>query len=368
MLELELVQGKPALEIAFRVSLPADLLHVMALVMDADAYEGLDAWVYATHAGLPADLRGDMQVVLLLALTSHTPTEWILQLPPDTPAHHDFASLIAWLNGFGQDDYQRLTERALASLAEGCGEADSPRPAPQDDEALKACLCDKLDEEQRDRTLGLLRDPAEFKAQFISVLTRFWERFYREAYARCLPLMEHSISYHARQNYGPDLGSVFTAVTGRRLPQTHEGYDQMEQVVFVPSCHIGPYVTFDCSPSLPSVTLLHYNCRPSGTLAQDRGLRETATAAIQDMFPPLKALSDETRLQILSLLNGGELYAQEIVDQLEISQSAVSRHLRLMVTGGLLRVRQDGSNKYYSIDEDTLGALASQLLRFQSKE
>ena len=87
--------------------------------------------------------------------------------------------------------------------------------------------------------------------------------------------------------------------------------------------------------------------------------------AIQDLFPPLKALSDETRLQILSLLNGRELYAQEIVEHLQISQSAVSRHLKLMLTGGLLTVRQEGSSKYYSIDEDTLRTLAEQLRQFK---
>jgi hypothetical protein len=39
-----------------------------------------------------------------------------------------------------------------------------------------------------------------------------------------------------------------------------------------------------------------------------------------------------------------------------------------MLTGGLLTVCQDGSNKYCSIDEGTLAALAGRLRRFRSKE
>ena len=86
---------------------------------------------------------------------------------------------------------------------------------------------------------------------------------------------------------------------------------------------------------------------------------------IQDLFPPLKALADETRLQILSILNGRELYAQEIVDRLDISQSAVSRHLQLMVSGGVLNARKEDSMKYFSVNEEMLSALAGRLKRFR---
>ena len=65
------------------------------------------------------------------------------------------------------------------------------------------------------------------------------------------------------------------------------------------------------------------------------------------------------------MLDGRELYAQEIVDRLDISQSAVSRHLKLMVTGGLLDVRKVESMKYFSINQETLAALADRLQRFR---
>ena len=79
------------------------------------------------------------------------------------------------------------------------------------------------------------------------------------------------------------------------------------------------------------------------------------------LYPPLKALADETRLQILALLQGRELYAQEIVDQLDISQPAVSRHLNLMAAAGVLTIRREGNAKYYSVNAETLARVADAL-------
>jgi len=65
-------------------------------------------------------------------------------------------------------------------------------------------------------------------------------------------------------------------------------------------------------------------------------------------------------LQILYLLGGKELYAQEIVEHLDISQAAVSRHLNLMAAAGVLKIRRE-DNKYYSVDRQTLSELADTL-------
>ncbi len=70
-----------------------------------------------------------------------------------------------------------------------------------------------------------------------------------------------------------------------------------------------------------------------------------------------KALADESRLTILRLLSVGDLKAGEIVEQLGAPQNAVSYHLRLLRTAGLLRDRhssQDGRDIYYSLDFDRL--------------
>jgi DNA-binding transcriptional ArsR family regulator len=123
---------------------------------------------------------------------------------------------------------------------------------------------------------------------------------------------------------------------------------------------VGLYVIIQEVPASSSTFILAYNCR------QARGVVEVEEApSVQDLFPPLKALADETRLQILALLEGRELYAQEIVERLDISQPAVSRHLKLMVVADVLRVRQEDNMKYYSVNEEVLAAIAERLRSFR---
>ncbi|GAB6037325.1 metalloregulator ArsR/SmtB family transcription factor [Fundidesulfovibrio butyratiphilus] len=61
-----------------------------------------------------------------------------------------------------------------------------------------------------------------------------------------------------------------------------------------------------------------------------------------------KALADETRLRLVRLLARHELNVGEIVAALAMGQSRVSRHLRILVECGLLRVRRDGLWAFYA--------------------
>lgn len=103
---------------------------------------------------------------------------------------------------------------------------------------------------------------------------------------------------------------------------------------------LGPYFQFTLSyPAL--VVAFNYRTTP----AQERD--GTTTVAL---FPPLKALADESRLHILSLLQEREMYAQEIVEAIGLSQPTVSRHLQLLERTEVLSARQDKGMKFYSIN------------------
>ncbi|AAS95087.1 ArsR/SmtB family transcription factor [Nitratidesulfovibrio vulgaris] len=61
-----------------------------------------------------------------------------------------------------------------------------------------------------------------------------------------------------------------------------------------------------------------------------------------------KALSDETRLRLIHVLNRHELSVNELVSILEMGQSRVSRHLKILTGAGLLTSRRDGLWVFYS--------------------
>ncbi|MFQ6090459.1 MAG: ArsR/SmtB family transcription factor, partial [Candidatus Bipolaricaulia bacterium] len=55
-----------------------------------------------------------------------------------------------------------------------------------------------------------------------------------------------------------------------------------------------------------------------------------------------KLLSADTRIAIIELLKHGPLKVNEIAGSLGISPSAVSQHLRLLKSAGLVRGKRDG--------------------------
>ena len=67
-----------------------------------------------------------------------------------------------------------------------------------------------------------------------------------------------------------------------------------------------------------------------------------------ELIKCFKALSDNTRLRLLYVLQQYELHVNEIVLVVDMIQSGVSRHLKILLDSGLLTSRRDGSFTYYS--------------------
>ncbi len=64
-----------------------------------------------------------------------------------------------------------------------------------------------------------------------------------------------------------------------------------------------------------------------------------------------KALSDERRLRILELLKTGEECACLLSEQLEMAQSSLSYHMKILCDSGLVESRQEGKWTHYQLSE-----------------
>ena len=62
-----------------------------------------------------------------------------------------------------------------------------------------------------------------------------------------------------------------------------------------------------------------------------------------------KALCDEKRLSILELLKGGEKCACVLMEELNIAQSALSYHMKILCESGIVTSRQEGKWTHYTI-------------------
>jgi DNA-binding transcriptional ArsR family regulator len=62
-----------------------------------------------------------------------------------------------------------------------------------------------------------------------------------------------------------------------------------------------------------------------------------------------QVLADPVRLRIVETLREGEQAVNDLVDKVEIHQSGVSRHLRILHEAGFLNVRPEGQKRFYSL-------------------
>jgi len=75
---------------------------------------------------------------------------------------------------------------------------------------------------------------------------------------------------------------------------------------------------------------------------------------MKELLPLFKALSDETRLRIVKLLENGELCVCHIVAAVDMSQPKVSFHLKALKESGLVKDRREGKWMHYRLNESDL--------------
>lgn len=63
-----------------------------------------------------------------------------------------------------------------------------------------------------------------------------------------------------------------------------------------------------------------------------------------------KALSDEKRLTILNYLKSGERCACVLIEDMNIGQSALSYHMKILCESGIVTSRQEGKWTHYSLN------------------
>lgn len=76
-----------------------------------------------------------------------------------------------------------------------------------------------------------------------------------------------------------------------------------------------------------------------------------------DFIHIFKALADETRLEIIAMLQGGELCACKILERFEITQPTLSYHMKILADCGLINCRKDGAWMRYSLKIEAFAAI-----------
>jgi DNA-binding transcriptional ArsR family regulator len=89
----------------------------------------------------------------------------------------------------------------------------------------------------------------------------------------------------------------------------------------------------------------------------------THSTARADLFA---SLADPARRRIVEVLRGHEKPVNDIVAELDIHQSGVSRHLRILNEAGFVSVRADGPRRLYALRPEPFRELDAWLGRYRS--
>lgn len=97
--------------------------------------------------------------------------------------------------------------------------------------------------------------------------------------------------------------------------------------------------------------------RLGATRNVDRLCRVTTAARPRRRAELFHALSDETRLAVIEMLQSGERCVCELQDELDAAQSRLSFHLRVLKDAGLVHDRKDGRWVHYSLNPEAFAEL-----------
>lgn len=80
---------------------------------------------------------------------------------------------------------------------------------------------------------------------------------------------------------------------------------------------------------------------------------------MEDLLPYFKAFCAKQRIKIVHLLLEREHCVCELIEKLNLSQSTISHHIKILKQAGLLNERRRGTWNYYSLDKNGFARYAS---------
>ena len=338
-------------------------LHSLLL---SEKYSGLPDWVTNTASALTSEEWDDHKLVFIGLYYTLVPQE-------------SWPSFSAYVESLENADPVTLRDRMLNKYAQfppKDGEktksptADAP-PVDwdhvlQDADTYLAVLterfgADHVDSEIETRAYSYVIDPPAMQTLIVSHLRHMWDKHLGNEWERVEPMLLDAVKAFQQVDFSSmskmeAAQLIVESIADEKEEWLQKRLGECQQVTFVPSAHVGPYVlTVDSGDDL----WVMFGARPPVGITIDAPDLSRA-----DIVTQLNALADDTRLRILKLISDqGELRSQEVMEALDLSQSAASRHLKQLSATGYLRARRCNGAKCFRFNSqrvsDTLQSLSN---------
>ncbi|MEO8391526.1 MAG: metalloregulator ArsR/SmtB family transcription factor [Chloroflexota bacterium] len=359
----------PVVNVRFEVAPAFNAFQSLRALIEVNRLSGLGEWVTQTTANLPPERRD------LTEIFYQTFETLFYEYIPVSRSETDF---LGYVDTIAACDPYQMRDAMLALYAKWPqhhpnlwsperGELTPERLLSEEDtfvSFLKAsCEHSALPNPTLlHRSFELYQNPPQMQAIIVEHLRWLWNEALADEWRRVQPMLEESVAAFRRMDF-----SNVTALEATRIVTTRDLSGMLEHkteiidtVVFVPSAHIGPYVTIS---TLETTLYVIFGAR----LPRNAQIVSSALSR-SELLTRLNALGDDTRLRILELLTQNEeLCAQDIIERLDLSQSSISRHLSQLSANGFITERRREVAKCYSLNTDrvmdTLRTLTNYLSR-----
>lgn len=213
----------------------------------------------------------------------------------------------------------------------------------------------------------LATDPAAAVAGLCSLLEEYWRASFREEWRTIGPLLATAnaeLEANLRRDFFASVSGLQRQLSGDprtrsiaidvRADGTLAAGDGTKFVI-APSTFLWPGVMVKFEP--PGSPGFIYPVPVSKRMAAD-------LAADVELIGLVKALADDTRLRALKLLSLEPRTTQELAPLLGITESGLSKHLRVLADAGLVRTRRESYYVVYSAVPERVASLSDALLHY----
>ena len=224
---------------------------------------------------------------------------------------------------------------------------------------------EKIDESIEHEAYKYIVNPVKLKDLVVFHLTEMWDLYMKDEWMFNKSILEESID--AFREAGIETMAKAEAVKFIGCESMDCDWDlflnkikKAKKIYLVPSAHLGPYKGKIYHMESEELWIFYGSLIPEGSGKNHPKLSKA------DILVHVSALNDGVRLEILKSCSTGKEYSStQLMNLLNISQSAVSRHLKQLSATGFLVERRENSSKYYKINKEkiksTMGSLSGYL-------
>ena len=346
----EIIAPQKAADVNFSLAPAYNAIGSLSLLDMAEDFSGLGEWVYRTAAAMSPEQSRTNRLVLHDAYVHLADAVW--------------PSFQIWLDAVASRNATAMRDRALqAWVAEvgvnSPGELPTPAELLSDRGAYLSVVESHLraagkpyDRQFWEEMHNLLNDPPVRQKLIVAHLSEMWEELLASEWEGNVATLEGSIAAFRSLDFtGLTAAEALSKVVLRaQIPQeSMDWLARLERIHFIPSAHTGPYLVHLRSLDSTTARFLYGARVPEGAPARAPALSRS------ELLMRLNALANDTRLRILELLaQAGELSTPDVIPQLELSQSAASRHLEHLTATGYLNSRRNQSTNRYRLNPDRI--------------